>query len=152
MPTIPFGRTSLPANGKPAASIVSGQDYAIAKYSKHQDIDLQLIKFLTQPKQQLLAYKLFGDIPGNAAAEAQVVKENPQLKPFSDAESHALPTTFTGAWGTLQIALGTAVSQSLQALAHGSVSIPTLTSRLSQINTQVQSALDEQRKAESESN
>ncbi|MBO0882826.1 MAG: sugar ABC transporter substrate-binding protein, partial [Mycobacterium sp.] len=98
MPTIPFGRTSLPPGGQPAASIVSGQDYAIAKYSKHQDAALQLIKFLTQPKQQLLAYKLFGDIPGNAAAAAQVVKENPRLKAFTDAEQHALPTTFTGAW------------------------------------------------------
>ena len=151
MPTIPFGQSSLPPGGQAAGSIVSGQDYAIANYSRHQDIDLKLIKFLTGTKVQLLASKLFGDIPGNAKAAAQVAAKSPQLKAFIDAEPNSVPTTFTGAWGTLQIALGTAIAQTLPALAHGSFNQATLAARLGQINTQVQSALDEQRKAESES-
>ncbi|HEX3814146.1 MAG TPA: extracellular solute-binding protein [Mycobacteriales bacterium] len=151
MPTVPYGATKLPPGGKAAASIVSGQDYAIAQYSDKTSIDLQLIKFLTDPAQQLLATKYFGDIPGNAAAAQQAIQQNPRLKAFMAAEPNAVPTTFTGAWGTLQIALGTAVAETLPSLTSGSFDRAALKSRLSQINTQVQSALDEQRKAESKS-
>ena len=41
MPTIPPGRAELPAGGKAAASIISGDNMVVAKYSKNQDLALR---------------------------------------------------------------------------------------------------------------
>ena len=47
MPTIPPGATSLPAGGKEAASILSGDNVVVADYSQNKDLAFQFVKMLT---------------------------------------------------------------------------------------------------------
>ncbi|MGA8115553.1 MAG: extracellular solute-binding protein [Actinocatenispora sp.] len=148
MPTVPYGRTSRPPGGLNAASIVSGQDYAVAQYSEKKDVALKLVRYLTGRRNQLRSARLFGDIPADAGAAATVVGNDPRLRGFMTAERHTKPTTFTGGWATLQIALGTVIAQTLPELTKGGYDRASLGARLRQINTQLQAALDQQRKAE----
>src|SRR5689334_4217673 len=63
MPTIPPGATTAPAGGKPAASILSGDNLVVAKYSKHKDLALALVKQLTSADSQEAYYKALGELP-----------------------------------------------------------------------------------------
>lgn len=147
MPVIPYGHTSRPAHGLPAATIVSGDNLSVAQYSTKKDAALKFIRLVTSTQQEITYWKLFGDIPTDKAALAEASTEDPQTAALSKAADQALPTTFTGAWAVLQIALGTAIAQCLPALSGGVFDRAATADRLRQISTQVQSSLDQQAKS-----
>lgn len=147
MPVIPYGRTSRPANGLAAGTIVSGDNFSVAEYSTKKDAALKFIRLLTSTREELAYWKLFGDIPTDKAALAQAEKQDPQTAALARAADRALPTTFTGAWAVLQIALGTAIAQCLPALSGGVFDRAATADRLRQISTQVQASLDQQAKS-----
>jgi multiple sugar transport system substrate-binding protein len=147
MPVIPYGRTSRPANGLPAGTIVSGDNFSVAEYSTKKDAALKFIRLLTSTQEELNYWKLFGDIPTDRAALAAASARDPQTAALARAANQALPTTFTGAWAVLQIALGTAIAQCLPALSGGSFDRTATGDRLRQISTQVQASLDQQAKS-----
>ena len=47
MPTVAPGMTERPAGAEPAASIVSGDNLAIASYTKNKDLALQFTDLFT---------------------------------------------------------------------------------------------------------
>ena len=142
MPVVPPGATSLPAGGTPAASILSGDNIVVAKYSTNQDLAFQLIKFLTDDAQQKVLYSTFGQLPVNATTSKNVASSTPALGPILDAAAGSYATPFTGAWGDTQLALTNVVVQAIPELAKGSVSDSTLKSLLADAQTKAQSALD----------
>lgn len=142
MPTVAPGMTELPADGQPAASIVSGDNIAIASYSDNKDLALQFIDLLTSTDQQLANYEAFGNLPTNQEAMTQLAAKNALLAPFLDIESNSTPTAFTGAWADVQNGVQNVVTQSLPALASGSYHTATVQSLLDVANTTAQSALD----------
>jgi multiple sugar transport system substrate-binding protein len=141
MPTIPPGATTLPAGGKPAASILSGDNLVVAKYSKHKDLALALVNQLTSADSQEAYYKLLGELPTNAQA-ADSLKNDPVLGPIIDSASKSVGTPFTGAWSQIQLALVNVVVQSIPDLAAGKVDDSKLNSLVQKAQTDAQSALD----------
>jgi len=142
MPTIPPGQTSTPAGGKPASSIISGDNMVVAKYSKQQDLSFALIKMLTSSENQQAYYKTFGDLPTNAEAAAAVQGGDALLAPVLDSSSKAVGTPFSGAWGDTQLALTNVVVQALPALKGGGVSAGDLTKALTGAESAAQASLD----------
>jgi multiple sugar transport system substrate-binding protein len=120
MPTIPPGATSLPAGGKPATSILSGDNLVIAKYGKHKDLVLALVKMLTDQDSQDAYYKTFGELPTNAA-EAKVLEGDPALAAIVDSASKSVGTPFNGGWSQVQVAIVNVVVQSIPDLSAGRV-------------------------------
>src|SRR5260370_4250340 len=57
-PTIPYGLSSLPSGGKAAQGFVSGQYYTLFKYSKNQQLALNLLKVVFSPEIQYQYFKL----------------------------------------------------------------------------------------------
>lgn len=142
MPTVAPGMTARPADGQPAASIVSGDNIAIASYSENKDLALQFIDLLTSTDQQLASYEAFGNLPTNQEAMTQLAAKNALLAPFLDIESNSTPTAFTGAWADVQNGVQNVVTQSLPALASGGYDAATVQSLLDAANASAQSALD----------
>lgn len=142
MPTTPPGQKSLPSDGKAAASILSGDNMVIAKYSPHKDLALALAKMLTSASSQEGYQKLFGDLPTNAVAAKKVEDGNELLIPVIDSATKSVGTPFSGAWGDTQLALVNLVVQSIPSLSSGSVSTTELKSRLATGQTAVQASLD----------
>jgi len=142
MPTVPPGATKLPSDGKAAATIISGDNMVVAKYSKNQDLAFALINMLTSEDNQVAYTKTFGDLPTNAAAAKKVEEGNQLLTPILDAGTKAYGTPFTGAWGDTQLALVNVVVQSIPGLSSGGVSASDLQAKLKTAQDAAQAALN----------
>jgi multiple sugar transport system substrate-binding protein len=142
MPLVPFGATERPSTGVAAGSIVSGDELAIAGYSKHLDLALAYISLVTSPAEQVYYNHVFGDLPAVPAADRLLASSDPNIPGYVAAEGTSVPTTFTGAWSAVQLALGNVVTQSLPALAHGGYSPSAVRALLATANQSVQAALD----------
>jgi len=142
MPTVPPGATKLPSDGKAAATIISGDNMVVAKYSKNQDLAFALINMLTSEDNQVAYTKTFGDLPTNAAAAKKIEEGNQLLTPILDAGTKAYGTPFTGAWGDTQLALVNVVVQSIPGLSSGGVSASDLQAKLKTAQDAAQAALN----------
>jgi len=145
LPTVPPGATERPADGIEAASILSGDNFVVADYGTKQDLSFRFIKQLSTKKAQLEYYDLFGNLPTNVDAAAQLAAENPQLKPIIDAGRLSKPTAFTGAWSDIQLALVDVVVQSIPSLKRGEVTDDQLRGRLQDAQRDAQATLDRQK-------
>ncbi|WP_374010025.1 ABC transporter substrate-binding protein [Leifsonia sp. LS-T14] len=141
MPTIPPGKTKLPSDGKAAATIISGDNMVVAKYSKNQDLAFALVKMLTSTANQVKYTKTFGDLPTNADAAKQIEDGNDLLGPILDAGTKAYGTPFSGAWGDTQLALVNVVVQSIPSLSGGGVSSSDLETKLQAAQAAAQASL-----------
>jgi multiple sugar transport system substrate-binding protein len=141
MPTVPPGATATAPTGKPATSILSGDNLVVAKYSKNKDLALALVKLLTSTDMQQTYYKTFGEMPTGTAAAADLSKD-PALAPIIDSASKSAGTPFTGAWSQIQLALVNVVVQSVPDLSAHKVDEAKLTTLLNQAQTSAQAALD----------
>jgi multiple sugar transport system substrate-binding protein len=142
MPTVPPGATKLPSDGKAAATIISGDNMVVAKYSKNQDLAFALVKMLTSADNQVKYTKTFGDLPTNADAAKQIEQGNELIAPILDAGTKAYGTPFTGAWGDTQLALVNVVVQSIPALSSGTVSSSDLEAKLKTAQDTAQNSLN----------
>jgi multiple sugar transport system substrate-binding protein len=142
LPSVPFGMSARPADAESAQTIVSGDNVAIASYSKNKDLALAYVKVITSADMQLEQFKYFGNLPTNSVALAQVFKENPVLAPFVEAEKGSTPTAFTGAWADFQNGVTNVVVQSQPDLAKGTFDAGKIKSLLDQANSKAQSSLD----------
>jgi multiple sugar transport system substrate-binding protein len=141
MPTIPPGASALPAGGQAAASILSGDNLVVAKYTKNKDLALALVKMLTSAEAQSSYYQTFGELPTNATAAAALAGD-PALAALVDSSSKSVGTPFTGAWSQVQLALVNVVVQSIPNLSAGKIDEAALRSLLAQAQTAAQAALD----------
>lgn len=146
MPTVAPGMTQRPAGAPAAASIVSGQNMAIASYSKKKDLALSFINLWTSTDEQLALYTAFGNLPTNQEAMQQLGAKNALLAPFLDIEGNSTPTSFTGAWADVQNGVTNVVVQSKASLANGNYDPAAVKSLLDKANQTAQSALDRAKK------
>jgi len=124
-----------------AAGILSGDNLVVAGYSKNQDLAFQLVKLMTDEANAKDYYDKLGQPPTNAAAAATVFAD-PKFAPVLDAAKKSVATPFTGAWGSIQLALTNVVVQSIPSLAGGSVPDAKLDTLLTGAQKSAQSALD----------
>ena len=141
LPTVAPGQSQRPANGHPAASIVSGDNIAIASYTKEKDLALTFVDMFTSTDQQLANYKAFGNLPTNQDAMKQLSAQSSLLAPFLDIESQSTPTAFTGGWADVQNGVQNIVVQSQPGLAEGTYDAATVKGLLDKANATAQSAL-----------
>src|SRR6185369_6902541 len=111
MPTIPPGMTSLGSGGVAAASILSGDNIVVAKYTKNKAAALALVKLLTSPEQQDIYYKTFGEMP-TTKEEAAKLQGDPALAAIVESAGKSKGTPFSGAWSQVQLELVNVVVQS----------------------------------------
>ena len=133
--------SSRPSGAPEAASILSGDNLLVADYSKNKDLAFALINLMTNEQNAKTYWEKLGQPPTNAAA-AQTALADPKLAPVLDAAKKSVATPFTGAWGTIQLALTNVVVQSIPDLAKGSVPDSSLDSRLADAQKSAQQALD----------
>lgn len=142
LPSVAPGMTSRPAGAPAAQTIVSGDNVAIASYSKNKDLALAYVKLITSKDMQIEMYKYFGNLPTNAEALNQITSDDPLMKPFLEAQNGATPTAFTGAWADIQNGITNVVVQSQPSLAKGTIDTGALKSLLDAANAKAQSSLD----------
>ena len=145
MPTVPPGEKSNPSGGKPATSILSGDNLVVADYSKQKDLAFAFIKMITDKDVQLNYFKVFGQLPANQAA-AKELASNQVIAPALDSGAKSVATPFSGAWGDVQLSLTNVVVQSIPDLSAGSVSDGNLAQRLKDEQAKSQTALDRAKK------
>ncbi|HET7138904.1 MAG TPA: extracellular solute-binding protein, partial [Arthrobacter sp.] len=116
MPTVPPGETSNPSAGKPATSILSGDNLVVADYSKQKDLAFAFIKMITDKDVQLNYFKVFGQLPANQEA-AKELASNQVIAPALDSGAKSVATPFSGAWGDVQLSLTNVVVQSIPDLS-----------------------------------
>jgi multiple sugar transport system substrate-binding protein len=145
MPTVPPGETSNPSAGKPAASILSGDNLVVADYSKQKDLAFAFIKMITSKDVQLNYFKVFGQLPANQEA-AKELATNEVIAPALESGAKSVATPFSGAWGDVQLSLTNVVVQSIPDLSSGAVSESNLSQRLKDEQAKSQTALDRAKK------
>lgn len=141
MPTVPPGETSRPADGKDAASILSGDNLVVANYSKNRDLAFAYVKQVTGQKEQEDFYRTFGQLPTNAAAATALEKDDASLEPIVEAAKKSVATPFSGAWGDVQLAITDVTVQSIPSLKSGSISSSEIDKRLATAQKAAESAL-----------
>jgi multiple sugar transport system substrate-binding protein len=143
LPAVPAGMTSRPAGGTPAASIVSGQFWAIFQYaSGNKDLALALAKASNDPSIEKLQYNELGWTPTTKSGIEMLASQDPAAKPFLAIEAKQEATEFTPAWSDIQTAISTAVNKVADNLAtSGSWNAGFLSSQLSSANGAVQGSL-----------
>ena len=77
LPSVAPGMTSRPAGAPAAQTIVSGDNVAIASYSKNKDLALAYVKLIVSPDMQTEQYNYFGNLPTNAAALDKITSAKP---------------------------------------------------------------------------
>ena len=142
LPGVAPGMDSLPAGGNAAQTIVSGDNLAVASYTKNKDLALAYAKLSTDVDMQVEQFKLFGNLPTNQQALDQVLKDNPKLAPFAEAEKGSTPTAFTGAFADLENGVLNVVVQSDASLAKGTYDTQQVKSLLDAANAKAQQSLD----------
>lgn len=141
MPTIPYGMQQRPANGVPAATIVSGDMLAVADYSNVKDLAFKFINLITDYQHQVQWTKTFGDLPANVQAANYLAGQNAQTAAFIQAEQGASPTPFTGVWGPLEVALAGVSSKLANEVATNRYDPSHIKPLLDQANQQIQGQL-----------
>lgn len=142
LPSVPLGMKARPAGAPAAQSIVSGDNVAIASYSKKKNLALAYVNIVTSTDMQVEQFNDFGNLPTNVEAFAQLAAKNPMLAPFAVAQKGSTPTAFTGAWAEFQDGVTNTVVQSLPSLAKGSYDKSAVQSLLASANMAAQSSLD----------
>lgn len=144
MPTIPPGHITLPAGGNAAASILSGDNLVVAKYSKTHALDLALVSYLTSDAVQKEQYELFGNLPVTVSASKKLESGQSDLSAILHAASKSVATPFSGAWGAVEVGLLNVVTQAIPALNSGSVPATQLQGWLNTLQNTAQQALQSQ--------
>ncbi len=138
MPTIPYGMQQRPAGGVPAATIVSGDMFAVADYSNVKGLAYKFINLVTDEQHQLQWTQTFGDLPANVQAARSLASKDPQTAAFLKSETEASPTPFTGAWGPLEVSLTGVSSKLANEVATNSYNPSHVKPLLDQVNQQIQ--------------
>jgi multiple sugar transport system substrate-binding protein len=142
MPTIPYGMHEIPAGGEPTPSIVSGDYLGVADYSDAQDEALQLIKLMTDYQNQLDYFEAVGDLPCNTKAVDDLSVKNETVKTFADSEKDATPTPFTGAFGPIELIMGSVSAKLGSKVATDTFRPSDVTEQLKRANEEAQAQLD----------
>ncbi len=144
MPTVPYGMSSMPKDGEPVQTFISGQYYAIPQYTPDRQAALKWVEFVTAVPQQRLFFQYYGYLPINVAAYKDYPSlDTPLIKTFLDAENHAYPTPFTGAWGPVEVAVGAASVKVADAIGTHSYQAGDLKAALQSVNGEAQHALNQ---------
>jgi multiple sugar transport system substrate-binding protein len=143
LPGVPAGASQRPSGGTAAASIVSGQFWAIFQYaSKNKDLALALAKASNSEVVEKTQYEGLGWTPTTKDGIALVEKQYPDAKPFLDIESKQEATEFTPSWSNVQTGVSTTVNKVAQNLAtSGKWDAGFLSDQLQQANAAVQATL-----------
>lgn len=144
MPTVPPGYSSLPKGGNAAASIISGDNLVIAKYSKNQALDLALVKYLTSDSVQAKQYSQFGNLPVTVSESKKLETNQPALEPILTAGAKSVTTPFSGGWGATEVGMLNVVTQAIPSLNKGSVSTSELKGLLKTLQNTANQALQSQ--------
>ena len=142
MPTIPYGMHAIPAGGEPTPSIVSGDYLGVADYSDAQDEALQLIKLMTDYQNQLDYFEAVGDLPCNTKAVDDLSVKNETVKTFADSEKDATPTPFTGAFGPIELIMGSVSAKLGSKVATDTFRPSDVTEQLKRANEEAQAQLN----------
>ena len=142
MPTIPYGMNEIPSGGEPTPSIVSGDYLGVANYSDAQDEALQLIKLMTDYQNQLDYFEAVGDLPCNTKAVNELSAKNATVKTFADSENDATPTPFTGAFGPIELIMGSVSAKLGSKVATDTFRPSDVTEQLKRANAEAQAQLD----------
>lgn len=112
LPAVPAGHTSRPSGGTPAASIVSGQFWAIFKYAeKNKDLALALARASNSEAVEKIQFENLGWAPTTKDGIARLEKNDTSAKPFLDIESKQEATEFAPAWSNIQTGVATTVNK-----------------------------------------
>ncbi|WP_066514610.1 ABC transporter substrate-binding protein [Curtobacterium ammoniigenes] len=144
MPTVPPGYSSLPSGGNAAASIISGDNLVVAKYSKNQALDFALVKYLTSDSVQQELYSQFGNLPVTTSESNKLEKNQASLAPLLEAGAKSVTTPFSGAWGATEVGMLNVVTQAIPSLNNGSVSDSQLKGWLTTLQNTANQALQSQ--------
>jgi multiple sugar transport system substrate-binding protein len=120
MPTVPYGYKALPRGGVPVGTFISGDFLAVPKYvtGAQYTAAMKWIKFFTSVPQQREIFKVYGLLPVNVNAYKNYPPlETPVVKSLIQAEQHAYPYPFTGAWGNIEVAYGAVANKIADELA-----------------------------------
>jgi multiple sugar transport system substrate-binding protein len=142
MPTIPYGMNAIPSGGEPTPSIVSGDYLGVADYSDAQDTALQLINLMTDYQNQLDYHEAVGDLPCNTKAVEELAAKSETVKTFAESEKEATPTPFTGAFGPIELIMGSVSAKLGSKIATKSFSPSDIKDQLKRANEEAQAQLD----------
>ena len=142
MPTIPYRMEAIPAGGEPTPSIVSGDYLGVADYSDAQDEAPQLINIMTDYQNQLDYFEAVGDLPCNTKAVEELARKNETVETFTESERNATPTPFTGAFGPIELVMGSVTSKLGSKIATNSFSPSDIEEQLKRANEEAQAQLD----------
>jgi len=142
MPTIPYGMEAIPAGGEPTPSIVSGDYLGVANYSDAQDTALQLINLMTDYQNQLDYFDAVGDLPCNTKAVEELASKSNTVNTFAESEREATPTPFTGAFGPIELIMGSVSAKLGSKIATNSFSPSDVDEQLKRANEEAQAQHD----------
>ncbi|VXC14596.1 putative Carbohydrate ABC transporter substrate-binding protein (CUT1 family) [Arthrobacter sp. 9AX] len=143
LPSVPEGMTERPEGGTPAASIVSGQFWAVFKYAeKNKDLALELAKVSNNDVVIQKQYELLGWAPTTKDGIEKLSKSHPESRPFLEIQANMEATEFSPAWTQIQTGLSVTVNKVAENLAtSGQWNEGFLNEQLSNADQAVQSAL-----------
>jgi multiple sugar transport system substrate-binding protein len=141
LPAVPYGMAQRPAGGTPAASIVSGNYWALFSYAQDKKaLALKFMKVGLEPSIVAKQWQVLGWAPTTKSDIAYLAAQQPDAKPFLDIVAKQERTEFTRAWTYLETGLGTAITNIASHLAtSGSWDAGYLQSQLSAQNSVAQS-------------
>ncbi len=100
-PNVKYAVAELPAGPKAKGTMAFSVCYGVAKASPRKEAALDLVKFLTQPDQQLSFTKDFPVMPSRKSLSDEWLSGKPELKAFVDGAPYARKSVFVPGFRTV---------------------------------------------------
>jgi multiple sugar transport system substrate-binding protein len=100
-PDVKYAVAELPAGPAGKATMSFSVCYGVAAASKHKAAAIDLVKYLTSPKQQLAFTKDFPVMPSRQSLADEWLASKPELRPFVTGASYAKKSVFVPGFPTV---------------------------------------------------
>jgi multiple sugar transport system substrate-binding protein len=97
---------------------------------------------MTDYQNQLDYFEAVGDLPCNTKAVDDLSAKNETVKTFADSEKDATPTPFTGAFGPIELIMGSVSAKLGSKVATDTFRPSDVTEQLKRANAEAQAQLD----------
>ncbi len=140
MPSVPYGKTSLPKGVKPIRTLTFSWNLGVTKWSSQKDLAYRYLQVATSLKAEQLLAKAFNEVPSTVEA-SKAEAGNPALADSIKFMAGGAAPPALAYWGTVEVAIADATASISRQLQNGQYSSAIVSDALKTADAKVNAAV-----------
>ena len=122
-----------PTGTASGVSIAGGSSLVLYRASKHKNESWKLIRYLSEPAQQIRFYHLTGDLPARASAWTDTAFADPRVRSFYEQLQRAVPLPKVPEWELIATDIAGAAEEAARGRASNDAALASLDREINQV-------------------